>query len=178
MKSTAKFTTRATMPMFVSATVGGRKGKSWPMVVVPAGVHRARVAGRELEVVLLLDGERVHVGPDGEGASRTLTHEPGYHAGLRGAGELQISKRLQRLVDEPGGLFFMIRDLGVAVQVSPPFDDFFSDVLYEVVENCGCDSSIPPLWTNPHLPVPAPSNIERCYRRCNLPSCSTRRGCG
>src|SRR5919112_5857545 len=35
------------------------------VAVVPAGVHRARVLRGELEVVLLLYGQRVHVGPAG-----------------------------------------------------------------------------------------------------------------
>jgi hypothetical protein len=53
------------------------------VTVVPAGMHRAWVLRGELEVVLLLDGQRVHVGPDRERAPSLSANEPGHHAGLR-----------------------------------------------------------------------------------------------
>ncbi len=106
-------------------------------------MHRARVLRGELEVVFLLDRQRVHVGPDRERAPSRRAHEPGDHAGFRWTGELQTAERFQRLVDELRGVPLVVGDLRVAVQVPPPTDDFFPNVSYEVVEGYGCDGFAP-----------------------------------
>ena len=112
--------------------------------VVPAGMHHARVAGGELEVVLLFDGQGVYVSPDRERPTRFRPDEPGDHAGLRRTGELQIiAEGPQSLVDELGRLLFVERKLRVTMQVPPPPDDFILDIFYKVVKRGRCDGLSP-----------------------------------
>jgi hypothetical protein len=40
------------------------------------------------------------------------------------------------------GLLLVVGDLGIAMQVPPPADDFRPEVLHEVVEGRGCDGFV------------------------------------
>src|SRR5215210_712249 len=117
--------------------------------VVPTGVHHTGVLRDELEVVLLLDGQRVHVRTESDRAPRLLAYQTRYHARRGWPGELEAAEGLERLVDEPGGLFLFKRQLGALVQVPPPADHLIPHVLDLATDSCRLDGPYPLLWPFP-----------------------------
>ena len=82
-----------------------------------AGVHDAVMAAAEGAVVLLLDGEGVDIGPEGDCAGPwPASTEKAQHAGLANplVGDIQ---GVQLPLDEPGGLMFLQSQLGMVVQL-------------------------------------------------------------
>src|SRR5918998_5626565 len=114
------------------------------MAVVAAGVHGAGVLGGKVEVVLFRYREGVDVGAQGEGAPRPGAQKAGHDAVLGGAGDLEPPKSFERLADKTGRLHLVKRDLGVTMEVSPPFDHAPLRVLHQGVERYGNDGGVPP----------------------------------
>jgi len=82
--------------------------------VVAAGVHHTGHLGGVGHVILLLDGQRVHVGPQGDGrafsAGKVADDAGAGHAAAHGNAQLSQARRHQ-----PGGVVLLERQLGMAV---------------------------------------------------------------
>jgi hypothetical protein len=96
-----------------------------------AGVHHAGHAahprrldlGRERQVDLLLDRQRIHVGAERHHAARLSSLEDADHAGVADAGLHLVAQRRQMLGDQRRGAGLVIGELGVLMDVAPPGDD-------------------------------------------------------
>jgi hypothetical protein len=80
------------------------------------GVERSGGA-RVVEAALLLDRQRVHVGPQHESGSIPGAHQAN-HAGAANAGRHFEGLPAQPIGDDPGGAVLRHRQLGVAVQIA------------------------------------------------------------
>ena len=99
------------------------------MGVVPAGVHRAVVFGGELEVVLLLNRERVHVGAERERRARLRPLDLGDDAGLGDARLYGYAvERAERFGDECGRLVLLECEFGLPVEAAAERDDLVEKV--------------------------------------------------
>ena len=85
------------------------------VAVVPAGVHHARAGRGELELVLLLDRERIDVGSERQHLSGPSSMQRGDDAGGGRAGELKPLERAQDLLDVIRGFDLLEGELGMGV---------------------------------------------------------------
>ena len=93
------------------------------MAVVAAGVHLAGVDRDVVEVVALVDVQRVEVGPQTDGPAVAVRPNAVQHADDAGGGEPGVdldTERLELLDDHGRGALFLERGLGVGVDVAPP----------------------------------------------------------
>jgi hypothetical protein len=91
-------------------------------------MHGARILGYVLVLVLLQDGERVHIGADGDdfAAFPDLCD----HAGLADAAPHTVPHLLQLICHDLRCAVKLEADLGMHVKITPPFD--------ELLRNCMC----------------------------------------
>ena len=102
--------------------------------VMAAGMHLAGIAGPVFETVRLLDVERVHVGPDGDGAlAVALSAQHGDDARLRDARVHGVHAEFLQLVrDEGGGAQLLERRFRIHVELAPPCGHFLVELGYAV----------------------------------------------
>jgi hypothetical protein len=90
--------------------------------VMSAGVHRARVFRYVFMIVLFEDGERVHIGADGTilAAFADLCDD----AGLPDPAPDAVPHLFHFIRDDLRCAVKLEADLGVHVEIAPPFDEF------------------------------------------------------
>jgi len=92
------------------------------MNVMAAGVHHALLLRGKREPGLLLNGQRVHVGPQGHrgalSAGRDHAHHT-VHTGQHGVGNVQP---FQFPADQSGGLLLPVGQFGMAVDLTAKGD--------------------------------------------------------
>ena len=102
--------------------------------VVAAGVHHPGVEGLEGDVRRFLDGQGVHVGPDGHGRPGLAAAEEGDDAG---PGDARLDLEAQGVElggDELGGFVFPVAELGIHVDETADLDDLGLDLLDLLVD--------------------------------------------
>jgi len=106
--------------------------------IVAAGVHDAVVERLVLDIVLLVDRERVHVGAQQDDLSRPFSApDQAGEPSRRDAGlDLLDPDGAEALLDEAGGLDLLEAELGVLVQV-PPVGDNAGQDLVDIVAHTG-----------------------------------------
>ena len=105
------------------------------MRVVPAGVHDrdllseivGRFSGGEGQPLWLLNGKRIHVGAQGDGATRFSALQNADDAGPRHAGANFQIEAAQVIRDELRGPFLLVAELRMLVNVPPPGDQLLFD---------------------------------------------------
>ena len=91
--------------------------------IVPTGVHRVRGLALVLNVVLFLDGQRVHIGAQEQRLSRLATTQDALHARDGDAGmHLIYSERTQPLRDDTACTHLLKPHLRVHVEIAPRGD--------------------------------------------------------
>ena len=119
--------------MFLEQHGGAQQHRG--MAIMPAGVHTPLDLGRVLDAGLFGDGQRVDVGPQRDGLSRTCFKPCGdamYAADLFGR---FVSQLAQLTGDEPSGLFFVVGEFRIRVQMPSPGDDSVGDRLRVIDES-------------------------------------------
>ena len=99
------------------------------MTVVSAGVHGAVGLRPILDVIVLVNGERVDVSANGEHRTGATGEEARHHAGLGRTRDLEVADLLQHLPDESRGFVLVERDFGSPVQRPAPVDDLGCELL-------------------------------------------------
>lgn len=94
--------------------------KDGRMSIMAARVHDPRPCGFEGDICLLVDGQRVDVGTNGNGPSGFLSAHDGHHAGGRGARVGNAVKGVQHGADPRAGLRFVKRQFRVLMKLSAP----------------------------------------------------------
>jgi len=105
----------------VPREVVGRREQHRRVAVVAAGVHTARMAARVRKAVCLVDGQRVHVGAQPDGAPAGTAVAPVHdadHAGLAQAAVHGNAPFAELLRHEVGGAQLLEAQLGMCVQVA------------------------------------------------------------
>ena len=97
--------------------------------IVSAGVHRPVGLRPVFDVILLVNGERVDVGANGEYRTGATGAETRHHARLGGTRDLEVADLLQHLPDESRGLVLVERDFGPTVQRPAPVDDLGRELM-------------------------------------------------
>jgi hypothetical protein len=91
--------------------------------VVPAGVHDPRIEGLEGHSGVFLDGESIHIGPQGDGHARLIAPQEADHSGFRYPG-LDLQAHGQKLGGyQFGGLELPLAQLRVHVKEAAELDD-------------------------------------------------------
>ena len=98
------------------------------VTVVAAGVHVHRRARAIRDVVLLVERQCVHVGPQHDRLPGPRSAQHADDAGLADPGMHLVPQRQQPIGDERRGAIFFETELGMLVQVAPRRDDFVDDV--------------------------------------------------
>ena len=87
------------------------------VTIMAAGVHHAVVLRAVLQVVYLLDGQRVHIRPQADGGGVPARQVP-EHARAAGETRLDLDAGFpELLLDDRTRSFFLVRELRVGVQV-------------------------------------------------------------
>jgi len=104
--------------------------------IVPAGVHHAGDLRGVGNLVGLVDGQRIHVGPDGDDGMSLpqLRHD----AGAPHAGAHPIAQRIHHLCDAGRGARLLETKLGARVELSPPGDQLIFYLVRALVQRCLC----------------------------------------
>ena len=90
--------------------------------VVAAGVHQAGIVLANGRPDVLLDRQRVHVGPDGEHRARATALNQADDARLADAGLMGNAEAAQFARDDPGGADLLEAEFGMGVDVATDVD--------------------------------------------------------
>ena len=101
----------------------GRAQKHGGVRIMPAGVHHARSPGFVGNVVLLIDGQRVHIRAQGDGGA-VAPAQIADHAGAGRLGLMGDAQIVQGLGHERAGLIFLKGKLGPLVQMTTDAFEF------------------------------------------------------
>jgi hypothetical protein len=93
------------------------------MAVVTAGVHGAVHLRAVVDVVLLVNGERVDIGAHRDHPAGLGADQPRHHTRFRGSGDVESGNDGQHVVNELRRLVLVKRHFRVAMQVAAPVDD-------------------------------------------------------
>ena len=108
-------------PARIARQQGGGAEQGGGVAVMPAGMHHAGFGGGMGGAGRLRDGQRVHVRPQPDRAVRLPARQGRHHPGSAHAGGEGDAELAQALLHEGGGRVLLVGELGMGVQMAPPF---------------------------------------------------------